>query len=187
MTVDIRIRTLAIAFVLIVVSIAGFIGYRLYPRATHYPSSDYTLPHDVFDSTTVGQIWRYLYQYNMVGTPRNYMVYMLTGGLGVANPEISGFGGQLISLTDSGTGTTYELMETTPYRQVQSNWIKEETKLGQVYYKLNAPSQATQYFFNIGQTGFQLVIRTSKPENFPQLPAALFSHLIPVGNPVTQG
>lgn len=186
MKVDIRIRTTVIAIVLIVVSIAGFTGYRLYPRATHYPSPDYTLPHDVFDSTTVGQMWQYLYQDNMVGTPRNYEVYMLTGGLGIANPEISGFGGQSISLTDSGTGTTYELMETTPYRQIPSNWIKEEVNAGQVYYKLNDPSQATQYFFNIGQTGFQFVIRPSQPEKFPQFPEALFSHLIPIGNPVTK-
>jgi len=186
MKVDIRSRTIAVAIVLVVVMIVGFTGYRLYPRATHYPSKDYTLPNDVFDSSTVGQIWQYLYQANMIGTPRNYEVNVLTGGLGVANPDISGFSGQVISFSDTFTGTTYELMETTKYSHVPSNWLKEEASTGQVYYKLNDPSQATQYFFNIGKTGFQFVIRPSKPENFPSLPEAIFSHLIPLGNPVTQ-
>ncbi|MDQ0191282.1 hypothetical protein JI721_12020 [Alicyclobacillus cycloheptanicus] len=165
---------------------------------------DYTLPNDNFDKATMEQIQSDLDQYNVAQAPQDHEVYMVTGGLGVANPRILGWdsGGNMTFAFNGPPGTTFDIEEmgqspmtwkeviahgklnpktkkdiTFTYQPL--HWIKHVAKSGEVYYKLDDPKQTPQYFFQKGNTF--IIVRP-----FPQdvFPTGLMNHLVPIGNPV---
>lgn len=140
----------AALIVLVLAVAAGTIAYKMFTRPHTPLKQDYSLPDDVFDEKTIGGVWERLYQYNVAGTPQNYEVYMLTGGLGLADPEVRGYDSQgNMEFLDLDHGIWYEIHESTNFNGTRSDWIKEHTNTGQVYFKLNDPRQAPQYFFNV--------------------------------------
>ena len=185
----------------------SIVGIGLVP-AVYRPSArfpkDYTLPHDNFDATTMQQIQSDLQQYQVQLTPQNHEVYMVTGGIGTANPRIMGWdsGGDMTFGLNNPPGTIYQIqeLEQNPmtWKQVIAHgklnpktktgvtftykplhWVKMTTKTGQFYYKLKNTGEAAQYFFRKGNT--YIVVIPFPQDTFPQ---GLMSHLVPFGNPV---
>ncbi|MCL6443611.1 MAG: hypothetical protein K6T83_09180 [Alicyclobacillus sp.] len=138
---------------------------------------DYTLPNDNFDAATMQRIQTDFSQYQVAQTPQDHEVYMVSGGLGVANPRIMGWDsrGNMIFGFNGPPGTTFEILETgqnpmtwktviphgKPDRKTKRgvtftykplHWIKQVTKTGQTFYKLDDSTQAPQYFFKKGDT-----------------------------------
>ncbi|MFB5189083.1 hypothetical protein [Alicyclobacillus fastidiosus] len=162
---------------------------------------DEVLPHDNFDQQTISEIRAHLADYDVAQTPQDHEVYMVTGGLGIANPRImewdsSGnmdFGGiqsgdpifhfQFLSQSPANWKTDYYQkgkMESVP-------WIQEHTKSGAVYYEWNtARDQTTQFYFTKGSTYVVLTVDYGLNAAKPAFPEGLLSHLVPVGNPITQ-
>ena len=167
-------------------------------------AKDYTLPNDNFDNATMQQIQADLQQYDVSQNPQDHEVYTVTGGLGVANPRILRWGsdGNMNFGLNGSPGTMYQIREmgqnpllwkqetphgklapqtkkggTFTYKPVQ--WIAHYTATGQVYYKLDDPSQGPQYFFQKGNT---YIYVSSFPNDV--FPVGLMNHLVPVGNPI---
>jgi hypothetical protein len=190
--------------ILFFVVVAGFVAYSFIRPSEPQIPKDYVLPHDDFDKTTLNQIQADLQQYQVAQTPHDHEVYMITGGLGVANPRIMAWDsdGNMTFGLNGPPGTTFTIRElgqnpmtwkqaipdekptpqnkkdmTFTYKPV--HWIKHTTKTGQVYYKLADASQAPQYFFQKGNT-FIWVMPFSK-DVFPE---GVMTHLVPIGNPI---
>lgn len=182
------------------------VGLSIYVSFPHEPSvpKDYTLPGDKFDKATIQQIEQDLGQYNVGQTAQDHEVYMVTGGIGVADPRIMGWdsGGNMGFGFNGPPGNTYQIQEygqdpmswkkVIPHGKLNPktkkgmiftyeplHWIKHTTKAGKVYYKLDDPKQGAQYFFQEGKT-YIVVIPFPRDE----FPTGLMTHLEPIGNPV---
>lgn len=165
---------------------------------------DYTLPNDNFDNATMQQIQDDLEQYHVQQKPQDHEVYVVTGGIGVANPRIMGWdsNGNMNFGFNGSPGTTFQIQEigqnpinwqqviphgkpdpktkkgvTFTYKPL--HWTKNVTKTGQVFYKLDDSAQAPQYFFQKGNT--YIVVIPFPNDTFP---VGLMNHLMPIGNPV---
>lgn len=167
---------------------------------------DYSLPNDDFSPSTIDEIHKDLAQYNVVETPRNYEVYMVTGGIGVANPRImewdsmgnmtfgyNGSPGYLFQIHESKQNPMIWKQQivhgklepktkqglTFTYKPI--HWIKHTTGIGQIYYQMDDHKQPTLYFFKKGHT--YIVVQSFPSDIFP---VSLMNHLKPIGNLVTQ-
>jgi hypothetical protein len=188
-----------ISLMVLVVGIMGIATFRSSHLGNSLPK-DYVLPHDNFDQTTMGEIWAHLNQFNVAQTPEDHEVYMVTGGLGVANPRLMGWDSGGNMQFGSNSGTTYEIRETAndpatwkyaiphvidqdaknaTFTYQPTHWTKQYTDTHQVYYQLDDPNQSPQYYFQKGNT-FVLVI-TFPNDAFPQ---GLMNHMVPLGNPI---
>jgi hypothetical protein len=204
----VTMRSLPIRWVYFFVAVTiGIVAYSLSQSSESHTPKDYVLPHDDFDKTTLEQIQAALEQYHVAETPHDHEVYMITGGLGVANPRIMAWdadGNMTFGLNGPpGTIFTFREMAQNPmtWKKVTPDekltqkptpqnkqdmtfsyeplrWIKHTTKDGQVYYKLADASQSPQYFFKKGNTFIWVM-------PFPQdvFPEGVMTHLVPVGNP----
>lgn len=181
-------------------------AWTLVYRPLTSSAKDYTLPNDNFDSATLQQIQTDLQQYQVSQNPQDHEVYTVTGGIGVANPRILRWGsdGNMNFGLNGSPGEMYQIRELgqnpmlwkqeIPHGKLDPqtkkgvtftskpvHWIAHYTATGQVYYKLDDPSQGPQYFFQKENT---YIYVTSFPNDV--FPVGLMNHLVPVGNPVTK-
>lgn len=189
---------------IVIVVTTMVIGYiSIYRPSTNF-TKDYTLPHDNFEKATMQQIEADIQQYQVAQNPQDHEVYMVTGGIGVANPRIMEWdsGGNMDFGFNGPPGIIYNIQEfgqnpmtwkqvithgklnpkskkgvTFTYKPV--HWIKHVTKTDQVFYNLDESPHASEYFFQKGST--YIVIRPFPNDAFPE---GLMSHLVPIGNPV---
>jgi len=156
------------------------------------------------NKATMQQIQADLQQYHVAENPQDHEVYMVTGGIGVANPRIMGWdsNGNMTLGFNGPPGTTFQIRELgqnpMTWQQVITHgkldpktktgltftykplhWIKEATKTGKVFYKLDYSTQTSQYFFRKGDT---YIVVMPFPNN--TFPVGLVSHLVPIGNPI---
>jgi hypothetical protein len=193
-----------IAFVLI----SGLYGFyrSQQPVTTH----DYVLPHDNFSKQTMDAIRSHLAQYNVMHTPQDHDVYMVTGGLGIANPRILGWdsGGNMNFAGNESGDPMYSIQETsqspaTWYTRHENKgvgwtngtqegfkpvpWVLKHTKSGVPYYEWDMiPYELIQFYFKKDNTFIVLKVDYMKGQPKPTFPQGLISHLVPLGNPVTK-
>lgn len=190
------------AGLLVAIALIGVV-LAVYRQRSSTPQTpnDYVLPHDNFDQKTMDTVRSYLAQYDVANTPQDHEVYMVTGGLGIANPRImawdSGgnmdFGGnqsgdpiynfQFTSQSPTTWKTDYQHqgeMKPVP-------WILKHTKSGFSYYEWDMTMyQTTQFYFKKGSTYVLLRVDYWLNSPKPTFPEGLPSHLMPIGNPVTK-
>lgn len=190
-----------------VILVIGAFGLYRYRTISAPIPRDYTLPHDNFSKKTMDTIRADLAQYSVGSTPQDHEVYMITGGIGVANPRILSwdsignmtFGGNkggdwefreiaqppsewYMKTGDHGVGWTNG--PAPGYKPVP--WIIKYTSTGMPYYEWDTiPHQMTQYYFEKGDTYIVLRIDDlSMNQSTPTFPEGVMSHLVPLGNPV---
>lgn len=160
---------------------------------------DYVLPHDNFDQQTMDTIRANLTQYHVAHTPLDHEVYMVTGGLGIANPRIMEWdsGGNMdFGGNQSGDfGYDFQLTSQSPASWKTDNgrqgewkpvpWIRKHTKSGVPYYEWDMHRlQTTQFYFKKGSTYVLLRVNYWQSGQKTPFPDGLLSHLVPLGNPV---
>ncbi|WP_029422937.1 hypothetical protein [Alicyclobacillus macrosporangiidus] len=190
-----------------VAAVAAFLlghGWNWMNSATAQQERDIALPNDDFDAATMAQIYKNLNQYNVASTPQDHEVYVVTGGIGTANPRILEWdsagnmdfgrrqGGEIFHILQMHqdprtwqyaiphvSGNTAADAKNATFTYTPTRWVPIKTHTGRVYYKLDDPHQSPQYCFQVGNTYF-LVVPFPKDE----FPEGLMTHLKPLGNPL---
>lgn len=166
------------------------------------------LPRDDFSKATMKQIWAYLSQYDVQHLPQNHEVYVVTGGIGSANPTIDSWdsGGNMsfvkrtspevsydiqevafnpstlktVTSTDSGNGT--DKKDTITHKPMI--WHMRMTPTGEVYYEHTLYGLTwKEYYFKKGFTYIWIRVSSTKPVSFP---TGIMTHLKPLGNPMSK-
>lgn len=185
-----------LAGVILVGVTVSIYGYRSLKSQT---PRDYVLPHDNFDQQTMETIKSNLIQYDVANTPQDCEVYMVTGGLGIANPRIMEWdsGGNMDFGGNQSGDPSYNFQFTSqsPVSWKTDNgrqgewkpvpWVLKHTKSGVSYYEWDMPrEQITQFYFKKGSTYVLLKVDYWLNASKPSFPKGLLSHLVPIGNPV---
>jgi hypothetical protein len=190
-----------IGLIVVIALIGGILGVvhhrSVQPKVPH----DYVMPNDNFDQQTMNAIRSYLAQYNVANTPQDHEVYMVTGGLGIANPRIVEWdsGGNMDFGGNQSSDPIYNFQFTsqspatwkTDYQQQGEMkpvpWILMHTKSGTPYYEWDMTrNQTIQFYFKKDNTYVVLRVDYWLNSSKPTFPEGLLSHLVPVGNPVTK-
>lgn len=148
-----------------------------------------------FSRATLLSILAHLNQYNVTTKPQNHEVYVLTGGLGTADPQVDGWdsGGNMSFQVG---GTFYDLREQSQgpagWRLYSSTsngglvpWVQKDTTSGQVYFEWHVNSGMTKFYFKKGST-YVYLSESPGPSTPPKFPEGIIRHLVPIGNPVTK-
>ncbi|WP_029420786.1 hypothetical protein [Alicyclobacillus macrosporangiidus] len=186
------------------------IGVWAYQQATTKYSlpKPYVLPNDDFDQKTMNAIRAAIDQYRVATTPHDHEVYIVTGGLGEANPQLDGFDsdGNMTFHMFTQNNATIDIRETTfsPAKwQMQHQgtgimvaedpigpvagfspvpWVHKTTTNGVDYYEWDEFPTTKVYYFQKDKT---YVILTVNFEGQFAFPEGIINHLEPIGNPVS--
>jgi hypothetical protein len=165
--------------------------------------------YDNFSQQTLNTMQTGLSMDNVAGAEHGHEVYIITGGLGLANPRILSWdaNGNMTFGGNGGDGWSYSFTETSQsptdwYTKAQGNgimwtdgpeaglkpvpWVLKHTSSGIPYYQWDMlRSQTIQYYFKKGHTYIILKIDNlmKQPPPFPQ---GIMSHLVPLGNPARE-
>lgn len=188
----------------------GLIGVYRYHSSQIAVIHDYVLPNDNFDEQTMNAINTDLAQYNVAGTQQDHEVYMITGGLGIANPRILSWdsNGNMTFGGNEGDGWSYTFQETSQspadwYMKKEDKgigwtngfetgfkpvpWVLKHTASGMPYYQWDMLQfQTTQFYFKKGSAYIVLKVDYLMNQPSPSFPQGVMSHLVPLGNPVTK-
>lgn len=189
---------------------ASYLVYHsIEPNSQPLPT-DYVTRGDNFDSTTLQKIRGAFSEYHVGGSPLDHEVYMITGGLHIANPRIMSWDslGNMSFGGNQGDSWIYDFEETAQspanwYMQQQNHgvgwttgpaggykpvpWVLKHTPSGLPYYEWDIPKITTrQFYFKQGNTYIILRADYVLGERPPSFPDGLPKHLVAIGNPVTQ-
>lgn len=188
------------------------VSYLFIPPGQFSPKPEHNkvLPGDNFDQSTMDAIWSAIHQYHVDENPQDHAVYILNGGLGIANPSMMSWDSQG-NMELGGKPDMFgirELAESPAFWQTQKHnggvmiaeggtelqsgfsyvpWIEKHTKSGFIYYQWDMMPGATQFYFKEGDT--YIVLKVSSIGNtlgYP-FPEGVVTHLIQLGNPVQRG
>lgn len=180
--------------------IGGALDVYFHHSLRSQTSRDYVLPNDKFDEQTMEAIRADLAHYHVSSTSQDHEVYMVTGGLGIANPCIMEWdsGGNMDFGGNQGGDPIYNFQFTSqsPETWKTNNqqhglmksvpWVLKHTKSGIPYYEWDMTRyQKVQFYFKKGSVYVLLTVDYWLSEPKPTFPAGVLSHLVPVGNPVT--
>ena len=188
LSVELFIGVLVIAGLLVV--------YGYHPVKPAIPH-DYILPHDNFDSQTMKAIREHLNQYNVSGTPQDHEVFMVTGGLGIANPRITEWdsGGNMDFMGNQAGDRIYSFQFTSQSPATWKTgselkpvpWVLKHSKSGMPYYEWDMPKYLiAQFYFKKDNTYVILKVDYAFNKPKPAFPTGLPGHLVPIGNPVVK-
>ena len=163
-----------------------------------------------FSRATLLKLRSDLNQYKLATRPQDHEVYVLTGGLGTADPQIPMFD-SFGNMTFQAPGAAYwitEQVQSPSLWRVQSHsatsagiamgdpppsdgpllaWVRHETKSGQTYYEWTASKDLKYMYFRKGRTYVVVTIQGfSRSMKSPVKEQAIINHLVPIGNPVTK-
>jgi hypothetical protein len=168
---------------MLAVIVAAVSGYTLH-HSTNPQTELSTLPNDNFSVATQQRIDAVVTSQSMDQT--NHRVYIVTGGLGMANPRIMTWDSTGdIAFGQPNGPVTFDIEQFGPgFQNLTMNgkpipWIKKQTDSGVTYYEYvwspNAPYSPVWYYFEKGNMYIRLTISGSK-DVYP-FPQGLLTHL----------
>jgi hypothetical protein len=175
-------KSVWLAVSVLAVIVAAVSGYTLH-HATNPQTELSTLPNDNFSVSTQQRIDAVT---SLSMDQTNHRVYIVTGGLGMANPRIMTWDNTGdITFGQPNGPVTFDIEQFGPGFQHATMdgksipWIKKQTDLGVTYYEyvwsLNTQYSPVWYYFEKGNTYIRLTISGSK-DVYP-FPEGLLTHL----------
>ncbi|WAH36614.1 hypothetical protein [Alicyclobacillus dauci] len=197
-------RTQLMWSVILAIAVWGLYQIWAEHATSQEPDKNYVLPNDNFDSATMNTIHSDLNQYSVSQEPLDHEVYILTGGIGTANPRLMGWdsiGNMMFAKPDSPETFDFRQESQSPSTwetERQSKgvlvsegsssgmkpvpWVKKTTKSGRIYFQWDELPGITQFYFEQGHTYIVLVVGSASGN--ASFPSGVMTHLQPVGNPV---
>lgn len=199
-----RWSTVGVVVIMVVIAVIA------YHQAKPAAPKNYVLPNDNFNQDTMDEIWKDIHQWNVESTPQDHSLYVLTGGLHMANPVITyassdgtfafaphptnqpnyRFTEWARSPADwsyqqntGPSGGTSIKMGGTPMGKLVP-WVKHETSMGRTYFEWDMSSNMTWYYFKHGDTYITIQVDDLGSKTRPPFPSGVMTHLVAIGNPV---
>ncbi|QSO48426.1 hypothetical protein [Alicyclobacillus mengziensis] len=195
---------------LVVLVVALFAGTWMYHKV-HSKPANYVLANDNFDQPTLKQIWADIDKWNVRYEAQDHEVYVVTGGLNMANPVImyANSNGNFTFGQQPTTLPQYQFVEwgqspanwsyskainggydiTTapnnhPSPENRVPWTPHQTDAGQTFYEWDMSGDTAYYYFKQGNTYITIYARSEQGTNHPAFPSGIFTHLTALNNPV---
>lgn len=193
-----------------VISIAIAIAVVTYEFAKPGVPKTYVLPNDDFNQTTMNAIWGDVHKWHVETSSQDHSVYILTGGLRMANPMImyADSAGNFSFAPQPTHQPSYRFTEWAEspanwsYQQEPTGgvsikmggspigkrvpWVKHETSASLSYFEWDMASDTTWYYFQHENTYITIQVGDfgRRRKSRPPFPKGVMTHLRPIGNPI---